>query len=195
MNLKEIGLAITMLFNSAVGPTNQPMDERAQLDLIKTEIKKLEREIEWIDATDGDYAAKWLKIDKIKKNVDDKKQKLTQIQKLVNLRNKWAKEDSLELLKKYPPIKIEKQMNVVDTVYIKKTVSVIEKPIITYDTIVIEPKKTVPVYVQKIYTVQPNETLMGIAKNFNIRFSQLVSWNRLPMTYKVKAGERIKLVP
>lgn len=193
--MKEIGLAITMLFNSAIGTVNEQLDEKGQLDLIKIEIKKLEREIEWIDASDGDYAAKWLKIDKIKKNVDDKKQKLTQIQKLVNLRNKWAKEDSLELLKKYPPIKVEKQVNVVDTIYVKKTVSVIEKPIITYDTIVIEPKKTVPLYVQKIYTVQPNETLSGIAKNFNIRFSKLLAWNRFPMTYKVKAGEKIKLVP
>ena len=129
--MKEIGLAITMLFNSAIGTVNEQLDEKGQLDLIKIEIKKLEREIEWIDASDGDYAAKWVKIDKIKKNVDDKKQKLSQIQKLVNLRNKWAKEDSLEMLKKYPPIKIEKQMNVVDTVYVKKTVSVVEKPVIT----------------------------------------------------------------
>jgi LysM repeat protein len=171
--MKEIGLAITMLFNSAVGPISQPLDEKGQLDLIKTEIKKLEREIEWIDATDGDYAAKWL----------------------VNLRNKWAKEDSLELLKKYPQIKVEKQIPVVDTVYVKKVVSVIERPIITYDTIVLEPVKTVPLYVQKVYTVQPNDTLIGISKNFNISFSKLVAINNFSPSYKVKLGEKIKLVP
>ena len=193
--MKEIGLAITMLFNSAVGPVTQPLDEKGQLELIKTEIKKLEREIEWIDATDGDYATKWVKMDKIKKSVDDKKQKLVQIQKLVNLRNKWAKEDSLELLKKYPQIKVQKEIPVIDTVYVKKVVSVVEKPIITYDTIVIEPVKTMPLYVQKVYVVQPNDTLIRISKNFNISFSNLIAWNNLPPSYKVKLGEKIKLTP
>lgn len=194
--MKELSMSIMMLLNSALGtPPPTQMDEKEKFQLLKTEIKTLERKIEWIDATDGDYAAKWLKIDKIKKDVDDKKQKLAQIQKLVNLKNKWAKEDSLELLKKYPPIKVEKQIPVVDTLYVKKTVAVVEKPIITYDTIVVEPKKTVPIFIQKIYTVQPNDTLYGIAQNLNISFTKLLAYNRFPMSYKVKVGEKIKLVP
>ena len=106
--MKELGLSIMMLFNT-VGGTIDPKfsDETPLVETLKSEIKESKRKIEWIDATDEDYASKYVRIEKLTKDIQKKKEQLKSIEKRAKLKQKWAVEDSVEIREKYPEIKLK----------------------------------------------------------------------------------------
>ena len=106
--MKELGLSIMMLFNT-IGGTISPTfsDEAPLVETLKAEIKESKRKIEWIETTDEDYASKYVRIERITKDVIKKTEQLKNIEKRAKLKQKWIMEDSLEIRKKYPPIKLE----------------------------------------------------------------------------------------
>ena len=106
--MKELGMSIMLLLNTIGGSVDPKFSDEAPLvESIKTEIKEMHRKIEWIDATDSDYASKYVRIEKITKDIAKKKEQLKNIEKRAKLKQKWASEDSLEIRKKYPPIKLD----------------------------------------------------------------------------------------
>jgi hypothetical protein len=106
--MKEIGLAITMFFNSLLGGVDpQLSNDRGAIESIKKEIKILQRDIEWETVTTSDYATRWVKIKKINDRIDKLKADIKTIEKRAQLKEKWAAEDSLEIIKKYPPIELK----------------------------------------------------------------------------------------
>jgi hypothetical protein len=97
-----------LLFNTLGGSVDPKFSDEAPLvEAIKTEIKEMQRKIQWIDATDEDYASKYVRIEKISKDIVKKKEQLKNMEKRAKLKQKWALEDSLEIRKKYPPIVLD----------------------------------------------------------------------------------------
>jgi hypothetical protein len=108
--MKEIVLGITLFFNTLIGSVDPTLsNERGAIENIKKEIKILQRQIEWESATITDYATRWVKIKKINDKIDNLKSQIKTIEVRAKLKEKWAAEDSLEIIKKYPPVKLEEQ--------------------------------------------------------------------------------------
>ena len=106
--MKELGMSIMLLFNTLGGSIDPKFSDEAPLvEAIKVEIREMQRKIQWIETTDEDFASKYVRIDKLSKDIIKKKEQLKNMEKRAKLKQKWAVEDSLELLKKYPPIKLE----------------------------------------------------------------------------------------
>ena len=114
--MKELGLSIMMLFNT-IGGTISPnfSDEEPLVETLKAEIKDSKRKIEWIETTDEDYASKYVRIEKLTKDIVKKKEQLKNIEKRAKLKQKWAVEDSVEIRKKYPEIKLKSDSTEVKT--------------------------------------------------------------------------------
>lgn len=106
--MKELGMSVMMLLNSLTGNTDPNFsNDKLFLEELRVEIKEAKRKVEWIDATEEDYATKYVKVERIKKDLLKKAEKLKQIEKRIKLKEKWAKEDSLEMVKKYPPLRLD----------------------------------------------------------------------------------------
>jgi hypothetical protein len=109
--MKEIVLSITMFFNSLLGGVDpQLSNDRGAIESIKKEIKILQRDIEWETVTTSDYATRWVKIKKINDRIDKLKADIKTIEKRAQLKEKWAAEDSLEIIKKYPPLELKPEV-------------------------------------------------------------------------------------
>jgi len=106
--MKEVGLSIMLFFNTLLGGLDPALsNERGAIANIKKEIKVLQREIEWESVTTTDYAARWVKIKKINDKIDNLKNQIKTIEVRAKIKEKWAAEDSLEIIKQYPPVKFE----------------------------------------------------------------------------------------
>jgi hypothetical protein len=106
--MKELGMNIMIFLNTLGGSVDPKFSDEAPLvETIKIEIKELQRKIQWVDATDEDYASKYVRIEKLSKDIVKKKEQLKNMEKRAKLKQKWALEDSLEIRKKYPPIKLD----------------------------------------------------------------------------------------
>ena len=106
--MKELWMSIQLLFNTVGGSIYPKFSDEAPLvETIKVEIRELQRKIQWVDATDEDYASKYVRIEKLSKDIVKKKEQLKNMEKRAKLKQKWALEDSLEIRKKYPPIKLD----------------------------------------------------------------------------------------
>jgi len=106
--MKELGMSIMLLFNTLGGSIDPKFSDEAPLvEAIKVEIREMQRKIQWIETTDEDFASKYVRIDKLSKDIIKKKEQLKNMEKRAKLKQKWALEDSLEIRKKYPPIKLE----------------------------------------------------------------------------------------
>jgi hypothetical protein len=58
--MKELGMSIMLLFNTLGGSIDPKFSDEAPLvETIKIEIRELQRKIQWVDATDEDYASKY----------------------------------------------------------------------------------------------------------------------------------------
>ena len=91
-----------MLFFNTLTSSIDPSlsNERKSYNQIKKEIKSLERKIEWVEATDENYASRAVKTKEITDEITKLNGKIVKIEKVVILKDKWAKEDSLTKLKK-----------------------------------------------------------------------------------------------
>ena len=91
-----------MLFFNTLTSSIDPSlsNERKSYNQIKKEIKSLERKIEWVEATDENYASRAVKTKEITDEITKLNGKIVKIEKVVNLKDKWAKEDSLTKSKK-----------------------------------------------------------------------------------------------
>ena len=91
-----------MLFFNTLTSSIDPSlsDERKSVNQIKKEIKSLERKIEWIEVTDENYASRAVKTKGITDEITKLNGKIVKIEKVANLKDKWAKEDSLTKSKK-----------------------------------------------------------------------------------------------
>ena len=99
--IDKITLSLMLFFNtltSSIDPSFS--DERKTYNQIKKEIKTLERKIEWVEATDDNYASRAVKTKEITDEITKLNGKIVKIEKVVILKDKWAKEDSLTKLKK-----------------------------------------------------------------------------------------------
>ena len=91
-----------MLFFNTLTSSIDPSlsNERKSYNQIKKEIKSLERKIEWVEATDENYASRAVKTKEITDEITKLNGKIVKIEKVANLKDKWAKEDSLTKSKK-----------------------------------------------------------------------------------------------
>ena len=106
--MKELWMSIQLLFNTVGGSIDPKFSDEAPLvETIKVEIREMQRKIQWVDATDEDYASKYVRIEKLSKDIIKKKEQLKNMEKRAKLKQKWALEDSLEIRKKYPPIVLD----------------------------------------------------------------------------------------
>ena len=106
--MKEVGLSIMLFFNTLLGSVDPTLsNERGAIANIKKEIKILQRQIEWESVTTTDYATRWVKIKKINDKIDNLKNQIKTIEVRAKIKEKWAAEDSLEIIKQYPPLKLE----------------------------------------------------------------------------------------
>jgi hypothetical protein len=109
--MKELLASIMLLFSSGDVPKDiKYLDETPKIMTLKEEIKNLQREIEYIEVTKYDPKDKWdpadkyFKIGKIKENLAIKSRELKLLENKQKLRQKWAKEDSVEVIKRYPEL-------------------------------------------------------------------------------------------
>jgi len=108
--MKEVGLSIMLFFNTLLGGVDPALsNERGAIENIKKEIKILQRQIEWESVTITDYATRWVKIKKLNDKIDNLKSQIKTIEVRAKLKEKWAAEDSLDVIKQYPPLKVEEQ--------------------------------------------------------------------------------------
>ena len=91
-----------MLFLNTLTSSVDPSlsNERKTYNQIKKEIKALERKIEWVEVTDDNYASRAVKTKEITDEITKLNGKIVKIEKVANLKDKWAKEDSLTKSKK-----------------------------------------------------------------------------------------------
>ena len=91
-----------MLFLNTLTSSVDPSlsNERKTYNQIKKEIKSLERKIEWVEVTDENYASRAVKTKEITDEITKLNGKIVKIEKVANLKDKWAKEDSLTKSKK-----------------------------------------------------------------------------------------------
>jgi hypothetical protein len=106
--MKELWMSIQLLFNTVGGSIDPKFSDEAPLvETIKVEIREMQRKIQWVETTDEDFASKYVRIDKLSKDIVKKKEQLKNMEKRAKLKQKWALEDSLEIRKKYPPIVLD----------------------------------------------------------------------------------------
>ena len=99
--IDKITLSLMLFFNTLTSSINPSFsDERKIYNQLKNEIKTLERKIEWVEATDDNYASRAVKVKEITDEITKLNGKIVKIEKVAILKDKWAKEDSLTKSKK-----------------------------------------------------------------------------------------------
>ena len=99
--IDKITLSLMLFFNTLTSSIDPSLsNERKSYNQIKKEIKSLERKIEWVEATDENYASRAVKTKEITDEITKLNGKIVKIEKVANLKDKWAKEDSLTKSKK-----------------------------------------------------------------------------------------------
>ena len=99
--IDKITLSLMLFFNTLTSSIDPSLsNERKSYNQIKKEIKSLERKIEWIEVTDDNYASRAVKTKGITDEITKLNGKIVKIEKVANLKDKWAKEDSLTKSKK-----------------------------------------------------------------------------------------------
>jgi archaellum component FlaC len=99
--IDKIALSLMLFFNTLTSSIDPSLsNERKSYNQIKKEIKSLERKIEWVEATDENYASRAVKTKEITDEITKLNGKIVKIEKVANLKDKWAKEDSLTKSKK-----------------------------------------------------------------------------------------------
>lgn len=90
-----------MFFNS-IGVRIDPKltNEKETITQIESQIKSLDRKRELIEVTDEDYASRTVRTNKLSDEITRLKGKIHRIERVAKLKEKWAKEDSISLLKK-----------------------------------------------------------------------------------------------
>jgi uncharacterized protein (DUF3084 family) len=99
--MEKLTIAILLFFNS-IGNQLDPKltNERETINQIESQIKSLDRKRELIEVTDEDYASRSLRTNKLSDDITKLKEKIHKIEKVAILKEKWAKEDSINLLNK-----------------------------------------------------------------------------------------------
>jgi hypothetical protein len=99
--IDKITLSLMLFLNTLTSSIDPSLsDERKAVNQIKKEIKSLERKIEWVEVTDENYASRAVKTKDITDEITKLNGKIVKIEKVANLKDKWAKEDSLTKSKK-----------------------------------------------------------------------------------------------
>jgi len=99
--IDKITLSLMLFLNTLTSSVDPSLsNERKTYNQIKKEIKALERKIEWVEVTDDNYASRAVKTKEITDEITKLNGKIVKIEKVVNLKDKWAKEDSLTKSKK-----------------------------------------------------------------------------------------------
>ena len=99
--IDKIALSLMLFFNTLTSSIDPSLsNERKSYNQIKKEIKSLERKIEWVEVTDDNYASRAVKTKEITDEITKLNGKIVKIEKVANLKDKWAKEDSLTKSKK-----------------------------------------------------------------------------------------------
>ena len=94
--IDKITLSLMLFFNTLTSSIDPSLsNERKSYNQIKKEIKSLERKIEWVEATDENYASRAVKTKEITDEITNLNGKIVKIEKVANLKDKCAKEDSL----------------------------------------------------------------------------------------------------
>lgn len=94
--LEKLSLSLLIFLNSAsVSLDPKLINEKATITKIEKEIRDYKRRIEWIEVTDEDFASQHVKIEKIKKKIENLDKEIIKIRKVSELKSKWAREDSL----------------------------------------------------------------------------------------------------
>ena len=99
--IDKITLSLMLFLNTLTSSVDPSLsNERKTYNQIKKEIKALERKIEWVEVTDDNYASRAVKTKEITDEITKLNGKIVKIEKVANLKDKWAKEDSLTKSKK-----------------------------------------------------------------------------------------------
>lgn len=101
--IEKITLSIFLFFNS-VGNSIDPsvISDKAALNKIKTEIKTLERKIELTNVMEDDSTVRNIRNEKFTNDIVKLKNKIVKIKQISDLKEKWAKEDSISSIKPQP---------------------------------------------------------------------------------------------
>ena len=94
--LEKLSVSLLIFLNStSISLDPKLVNEKATITKIEKEIRDYKRRIEWIEVTDEDFASQHVKIEKIKKKIENLDKQIVKIKKVSELKTKWAKEDSL----------------------------------------------------------------------------------------------------
>ena len=94
--LEKLSVSLLIFLNStSISLDPKLVNEKATITKIEKEIRDYRRRIEWIEVTDEDFASQHVKIEKIKKKIENLNKEIIKIKKVSELKTKWAKEDSL----------------------------------------------------------------------------------------------------
>ena len=98
--LEKFMLPVLLLFNS-IGNSIDPtlINDGKAIEKIKKEISVLNRKKELIEITEDDFSALTARTKKVSKEITLLEGKILKIEKIDKLKQKWAKEDSLEKTK------------------------------------------------------------------------------------------------
>jgi len=98
--LEKLMLPVLLLFNS-IGNSIDPtlINDGKAIEKIKKEISVLNRKKELIEITEDDFSALTARTKKVSKEITLLEGKILKIEKIDKLKQKWAKEDSLEKTK------------------------------------------------------------------------------------------------
>ena len=98
--LEKFMLPVLLLFNS-IGNSIDPtlINDGKVIEKIKKEISVLNRKKELIEITEDDFSALTVRTKKVSKEITSLEGKILKIEKINKLKQKWAKEDSLEKTK------------------------------------------------------------------------------------------------
>ena len=99
--IEKLTLSFLLFFNS-IGVRIDPKltNEKETITQIESQIKSLDRKRELIEVTDEDYASRTVRTNKLSDEITRLKGKIHRIERVAKLKEKWAKEDSISLLKK-----------------------------------------------------------------------------------------------
>lgn len=94
--LEKLSVSLLIFLNStSISLDPKLVNEKATITKIEKEIRDYKRKIEWIEVIDEDFASQHVKIEKIKKKIENLDKEIVKIKKVSELKTKWAKEDSL----------------------------------------------------------------------------------------------------
>jgi polyribonucleotide nucleotidyltransferase len=98
--LEKLMLPVLLLFNS-IGNSIDPtlINDGKAIEKIQKEISVLNRKKELIEITEDDFTALTARTKKVSKEITLLEGKILKIEKIDKLKQKWAKEDSLEKTK------------------------------------------------------------------------------------------------